>query len=398
VSLFQEDMSKIDFNNTELAFSYKSDKNLTFSAFIYRMVGMNFLVKITPSLINIAQKLFIPHLWAVKSTIFKQFCGGESIEECNPTIAILHKHGVGTILDYSVEGEENEANFDATKNEIIQTILKAKDNPAIPFSVFKITGLARFALLEKVSAKHTLSDAEIREWNLVHWRVDMICKSAFEHKVRVFIDAEESWIQQAIDDLADEMIKKYNTEMSIVYNTIQLYRHDRLQFLQENIQKHLAKNLKPGYKLVRGAYMEKEAKRAEEKGYQNPIQASKKATDADFDAAVAICLDNFPKVSICCGTHNQQSIVKLLDIMEQKQIPAKSPEIYCSQLLGMSDNLSFNLSAHGYNVAKYVPYGPVKSVLPYLIRRAQENTSIAGQMGRELQLLNQEIKRRNKKQ
>ncbi|MBU0694989.1 MAG: proline dehydrogenase family protein, partial [Bacteroidetes bacterium] len=337
----------------------------------------------------------IPISGLIKATIFKQFCGGETINECTSTIEKLADVGVGTILDYSVEGEEDEDAFDQTEKEIIYTIKKAVELPqAIPFCVFKVTGLARFGLLEKINDKVDLKEFEKLEWKKALNRIEEICKTAYEAQKHIMIDAEESWIQDVIDDVAIEMMRKFNKEKAIVFNTYQLYRHDKLSSLIVDEALARTEGFYLGAKLVRGAYMEKERKRAAEMDYTSPIQPDKTSTDKDYNAAVDFCLENISHVSFVAGTHNQHSCQLLADEMELKGIEPKHPHVYFSQLLGMSDNLSFNLSNAGYNVAKYVPYGPLKAVLPYLFRRAEENTAIAGQMGRELKLISKEMKRR----
>lgn len=386
----------ISFDNTEIAFSGKSDKDLRRSYWLFRLIGNPSLVRIGSALTTFAIKTHLPIKGIIKATIFRQFVGGETIEECNRTIGELGKYNVGTILDYSVEGKESEADFDACCKETIATIERAKNEPHIPFCVFKVTGLARFALLEKVTAGETLTEAEQQEWAHVEKRVDAISSAAHAAGKPLFIDAEESWIQQAIDDLADAMMKKYNTGKAIVYNTFQLYRKDRLAYLKQSFEKATKDGYYLGAKLVRGAYMEKERKRAEEKGYPSPIQDTKADSDRDYDLALQFCTEHPDRIAICAGTHNESSSKLLVQLMADKKIAAGNNHFFFSQLLGMSDHISFNLSNAGYNVAKYVPYGPVKEVLPYLIRRAQENTSVKGQTGRELGLIIKEKKRRKK--
>ncbi|MFN4082537.1 MAG: proline dehydrogenase family protein [Bacteroidia bacterium] len=384
-----------DFNNTEIAFKSKTDGELINSYYLFKAIGYNWLVKVGPSLVETAFKIKLPIKRIIKKTVFKQFCGGESIDDCSKAINQLHNFGVGTILDYSVEGEEREEVFEATKNEILKTIeIASKEREKIPFSVFKTTGVARFALLEKVSAGKQLTVDEENEFLKAKERINQICNTAYNNNVRIFIDAEESWIQQAIDDFADEMMALYNKQKAIVYNTIQLYRHDRLAFLKKSHQKAINGNYFLGVKLVRGAYMEKERLRAQEMNYQDPIQPNKQATDHDYDEALKYCIENINNISICAGTHNEHSSALLTQLMQKHQLKPNDERIYFSQLYGMSDNLSFNLSNTGFKVAKYLPYGPVKAVLPYLFRRAQENTSVKGQAGRELSLILQEIKRR----
>lgn len=384
----------ITFDNTQIAFSGKSDTDLKRSYLLFKVIGNPTIVNVSSVLTTVAISLHLPIKSIIKATIFKQFVGGEDITECNNTIEQLGKYNIGTILDYSVEGKESETDFDNCVKETISTIEKAKGNTKIPFCVFKITGLARFALLEKVSANNTLSDAEQAEYERVKKRVDTICKKAHDNDVRIFIDAEESWVQPAMDDLANEMMRLYNKEKVIVYNTFQFYRKDRLAYFKQSFEMAKAGNYQLGAKLVRGAYMEKERKRAEENSYPSPIQETKQNSDADYDTALLFSVENIDRIAICAGTHNEKSSMYLLELMKQNNIPTNHPHIYFSQLLGMSDHISYNLSSAGYNVAKYVPYGPVKEVLPYLLRRAQENTSVKGQTGRELSLIMKERERR----
>ena len=384
----------VSFDNTEIAFSGKTDKDLRRSYWLFKMVSNPAFVNLGKSLTNFAISAHLPIRGLIKATIFKQFVGGENIKECSNTIAELGKYHIGTILDYSVEGAETEAAFDACEKETIETILRAEKDPNIPFCVFKVTGLARFALLEKVSTGKELNGLEKREYEAVQARVQRICKKAHYTGVPVFIDAEESWIQQAIDDLTDAMMKQFNTEKPIVYNTFQLYRKDRLEYLKHSFARAEKEGYKLGAKLVRGAYMEKERARAIQMGYVNPIQDSKESTDRHYDEAIKFCMDHIDTVGLCAGTHNEHSSMYLVRLLEELNNPIGNKHVYFSQLFGMSDHISFNLAKAGYNVAKYVPYGPVKEVLPYLIRRAQENTSVKGQTGRELSLLIKEKNRR----
>ena len=382
----------ISFDNTENAFKSKSTSDLNRSYWLFKMVS-------NPQLVNFGAKvapigLIIGFKGLIKNTIFKQFVGGETINECDNTIAELGKYNIGTILDYSVEGKESETDFDACCKETIETIHKAKGNKHIPFSVFKVTGLARFALLEKVSSGEKLSDLEVKEFEKVKQRVNLISKEAHLASQPLFIDAEESWIQPAIDALADENMLLFNKEKAIVYNTFQLYRKDRLEFLKHTIAQGKANGIHIGAKLVRGAYMEKERARAIEKKYPSPIQDSKENSDRDYNLALEECIKNIDMIGLCAGTHNEKSSLFLVDLLSKYSISADDKRIYFSQLLGMSDHISYNLASSNYNVAKYVPYGPICEVLPYLLRRADENTSVAGQTGRELSLLTIDKKRR----
>jgi len=384
----------LSFENTEIAFRNSSNTDLKRAYWLFRMININFFVKMGPPITNFAMKIGLPIKSIIKATIFKHFCGGETIAECDSTIKKLHHGGVGTILDYSVEGEDEEQIFDATRDEIISTIDRASGDKAVPITVFKVTGVGRFSLLEKLDAGTKLSAGEEAEWQKVQDRVLAICTRAYNSGVPVMIDAEETWIQKTIDLLALNMMRRFNKEKGIVYNTYQLYRHDKLASLKEDFAIAAAEGFILGAKLVRGAYMEKERKRAEALGYPSLIQPDKQSTDQDYNAALHFCIDHIEKIAFVAGTHNEDSCRVLAELLNEKKIPAEHPHVYFSQLLGMSDNLSFNLADSGYNVAKYVPYGPVKSVLPYLFRRAQENTAIAGQMSRELSLILKEKKRR----
>lgn len=382
----------ISFNNTEIAFKAKTDSELNRSYWLFKLIGSPALVKMgaafTPLALNIGFKGLI------RNTIFKQFVGGEDIRDCEKTILQLGKFNIGTILDYSVEGKESEADFEHCVAETLDTIKMAKDHAHIPFCVFKVTGLARFELLRKVTAKETLSQEEQLEWERVRKRVYAICSAAAAAAQPIFIDAEESWIQQAIDDLANENMAVFNKDKVIVYNTYQLYRHDRLQYLKDTLAMASQENFKVGAKLVRGAYMEKERERASQMNYPSPIQKDKSSSDTDYDLAVAFCIEHIDRMALCAGTHNENSSMKLVELMTAKGLQPSDKRVYFSQLLGMSDHISYNLAQGGFNVAKYVPYGPVKEVLPYLIRRAQENTSVKGQTGRELGLIMKEKRRR----
>jgi proline dehydrogenase len=386
--------NNLSFENTEIAFRHSSNFDLKRAYWLFRVINVNFLVKIGPPITNFAIKIGLPIKGLIKATIFKHFCGGETIAECDKTIKNLNNGGVGTILDYSIEGEDDEHVFDNTRDEIIRTIERASADKAVPITVFKVTGVGRFSLLEKLDEKAQLSVIEQEEWQKVQARVLAICEKAHSTGIPVMIDAEESWIQKTIDMLALDMMHLYNTEKAIVYNTYQLYRHDKLASLKNDHAIAVKGKFILGAKLVRGAYMEKERKRAEEKGYPSPIQPDKQSSDKDYDAALNCCTDHIDTIAFVAGTHNEESCRLLADLLDKKNIDHRNPHVYFSQLLGMSDNLSFNLANAQYNVAKYVPYGPIKAVLPYLFRRAQENTAIAGQMSRELSLIVKEVKRR----
>lgn len=386
----------INFDNTEIAFRNKANGELNQAYWLFKIISSNFLTSVGPPITNFLLSIGFPIKGAIRATIFKQFCGGETIAECEHTIEQLSLGKVGTILDYSVEGEDEEEVFDFTCEEIIRTINRADGDLRVPITVFKVTGIARFALLEKLDAKQELISTEKEEFERVKNRCLKICQTAFDNKVPVMIDAEETWIQDTIDELALAMMIQFNKEKLIVYNTYQMYRHDKLADLKADYLIAKETGFVLGVKIVRGAYMEKERRRALEMGYSSPIQSDKVSTDKDYDESLNFCVKNVAQIGIVCGTHNEESSRLLTELIDKNNIQHNHPHIYFAQLLGMSDNLSFNLSDAGYNVAKYVPYGPIKAVMPYLFRRAQENTSVAGQTGRELGLISKEKSRRAK--
>lgn len=385
----------ISFDNTEIAFAGKNDSDLQWSYRLFKMIGKPWLVKFGEFGTQFAFAIRLPIKGMIKKTIFKQFCGGETISDCAGKIAELGRYNVGTILDYSVEGKSTDEDLDRTRDEIIASISEAKNNEHIPFAVFKVTGVARTSLLRKTNNPDTeLTESEKKDFSDAMARVNAICEAAYKADVPLFIDAEDSWFQDVIDRMTNAMMAKYNKEKAIVYNTLQMYRHDRLAFLKKTHQEAEAGNYFPGIKLVRGAYMEKEREEAEKGDYPSPIQPNKEATDKDYNLALEYIVSHIDRFALCAGTHNEKSSLYLVDLMKKHDIQPTDKRIYFAQLLGMSDHISFNVAHVGYNVAKYVPYGPVKEVMPYLIRRAQENTSVAGQMGRELNLIIKERKRR----
>ena len=390
-----ESIRKIDFDDTSIAFAHKSNLSLKKTYLLFSTMNKPTLVKLGTSLITLSLKLHLPVKKLIKKTLFNQFCGGENIEDCNKTMNDLAVQGVGTILDYAVEGATTENGFNTTEKETIDNILKAKDSKEIPFCVFKPTGLGPNKVLEKLHLNKELSKDEQAAYDRMFNRFKNICDTAYRHQVRVFIDAEESWLQNPLDEIVYQMMELYNRENIIVYNTYQLYCKNKLDKLKQANDDALAKGYKLGAKLVRGAYMEKERERAQKLDYEDPIQPDKKATDADFDKAILYCMENVGQIAFCCGTHNENSSYYLLNLIDQFDKTASDPNIFFAQLYGMSDHISFNLSNAGFNVAKYVPYGPVEAVLPYLFRRAEENTSISGQSSREYKLLKKEISRRN---
>jgi proline dehydrogenase len=385
---------KLNFQDTKTAFADKTNAELREKHWLFRMISSPFLVNVGTSLTNFALSIGLPVTGMIKHTFFEQFCGGETIKECEKTIKKLGNSNIGTILDYAVEGKSTAEEFERTKDEIIRTIERAKGDKDIPFAVFKVTGLASFGTLERVSAGSDLSEKYRQKWEKVNTRVLEICEHAHSLEQPIFIDAEESWMQNAVDQLATEMIERFNTEKPIVFNTLQLYRNDRLEFLRESHRKARAGKYILAVKLVRGAYMEKERERAEEMNYPSPIHATKEETDRDYDAAVDYCLENVETIAFVAGTHNEKSVQLLAQKMEEKGLKHDHPHIFYSQLYGMGDNLSYVLAKNDYHVSKYVPYGPVKDTIPYLTRRAEENTSVQGMMSRELELIDKELKRR----
>ena len=387
--------NKLDFQDTKTAFADKSNAELKEKYRLFQLMNSPMLNGIGTKMTQFALRIGLPVKGLIKDSIYKQFCGGETIEECQPTIEKLGASHIGTILDYSVEGKDEVAEFEHTKNEIHRTITRAMEDENIPFAVFKVTGVAPFALLEKVGCDKELFKHESEEWELVTRRVEELCEYAHSINQPVFIDAEESWYQDAIDCIAVEMMSRFNREKPIVFNTIQLYRKDRLEFLKDAHRQAKKDNYILAVKLVRGAYMEKERARAEEMDYSSPIQPDKAATDRDYNAAIEYCLENIEDIAFVAGTHNEKSIKMLAEKLDVKNISHNHPHVFFSQLYGMSDNLSYVLAANDYNVSKYVPYGPVKDAVPYLIRRANENSSVTGQVSRELEMIKKEIKRRD---
>jgi len=380
--------------DTRIAFKQYTGRGLLRAYWLFRIIGIPWLNAVGRALTQFALSLHLPIKWAVKATIFKHFCGGETITESLRTAQKIGDGGLGTILDYSVEGQDDDDSLDHTRDEILRTIAAAQQRKDIPFSVFKPTGLSPVHILEKVSAGSPLNEEDAHEWELVQGRVLRICQAARDARIPVLIDAEDSWYQPAIDALVARMMERFNRNGAVVFNTIQLYRHDRLAFLKESFAAAERGGYHLGVKLVRGAYMEKERERAAEKGYPSPIHAEKTAVDRDYDDALRFCVAHIDRMAVMAGTHNEQSTLLLARLLEEHGIARNDRRVWFAQLLGMSDNISYNMADTGYNVAKYVPYGPVRAVLPYLIRRAQENTSVAGQMGRELKLIVVERKRR----
>ena len=382
------------FDNTATAFSLKSDSELERAYFLFKMIANQPLVKMGTIMTNFAIKAHLPVEGLIRATVFDHFCGGVDEKDCMPLIDRMFEKGVCSVLDYSVEGKEDEKHFDEALEKILSILNFVKEKDAIPFAVFKPTGFGRFGLYEKIGAKKELTPKEQEEWDRVVARFDKVCKKAHDMDVALLIDGEESWMQDAADNLVEDMMRKYNKEKAIVFNTLQLYRWDRLDYLKGLHQRALTEGFKIGVKVVRGAYLEKERERAERLKYKSPICISKQATDDNFNATTQYILAHLDCISIFLGTHNEASSYQLIDLMEANGLEKNDARIWFGQLFGMSDHISYNLAANGYNVAKYLPFGPVRDVMPYLIRRAEENTSVAGQTSRELTLLKEERKRR----
>lgn len=386
--------SSISFADTSIAFSYKSDKELKKSHLLFSSINNPLLSKLGANIVKFALKVKIPVKGIIKNTVFQQFCGGESIDQCDATIAKLAKYNIKTILDYAAEGDSGVTSFDDAVAEILKTVEKASGNPNIPFSVFKPTGIASKGLLENIQLGKKLSPEEAEEFEATKARFDKIAKTCFEKGVQLYIDSEDSFYQDPIDAMTYELMAKYNNQKVVVFNTYQMYRVGMLESLIKANEAGRANGYHVGAKLVRGAYMEKERERAAERGYPDPIMPDKKSTDKQYDDALRYCIANIDNMELCSGSHNENSNYLLVDMMEKHGLDKGDKRVFFAQLYGMSDHISFNLANAGYNVVKYVPFGPIGTVMPYLFRRAEENTSIAGQSSRELELIRKELKRR----
>jgi proline dehydrogenase len=390
----------LSFDNTSVAFAHKTNKELKASRWLFKTMGLSWLVKLGTRITPWAVKVGLPIKGIIRKTIFKQFVGGETLEKSIPVCQKLAESQVEVILDYGVEAKEGEDNFEKTTEAFKEVIQFAATQTNVPFISIKVTGFARFSLLEKLDAAPRLrsgvhlSEEEEAEWEKVRMRMQDICNEAAKNNIGVLVDAEESWIQDPVDKLTMEMMEQFNREKAVVYNTIQLYRHDRLDFLKMCSRIAHERKYILGVKLVRGAYMEKEARRAEELNYQNPIQPNKEASDADYNDAVRFCLGNINNTATVVASHNEQSNLLAASIMEENLLPKNHKHLHFSQLYGMSDNITYNLAHEGFSVSKYLPFGPIEDVIPYLMRRAQENTSIGGQTSRELALILKELQRR----
>jgi len=382
------------FDNTEIAFKLKSDSELERAYFLFKMISKEPLVRIGTAVTKFALNVNLPVEGLIRSTVFDHFCGGISEMDCMGTVDRLYDVGVSSVLDFSVEGKEEEAQFDATAAKVEELTYFAENKDSMPFSVFKPTGFGKFQIFQKITEKKPLTEAEEIQWQQVIRRYDAVSKAGHECNISLLIDSEQSWMQDAADMLCEQMMEKYNKEKPIVFNTLQCYRWDRMEYLKQQHEQARAKGYKLGFKIVRGAYLEAENERALENNYPTPICESKKATDDNFDEIMAYIMDHLDDISLFVGTHNENSTYLAMELMEQKSISKIDERMWFGQLYGMSDHITFNLGELGYNVAKYIPFGPVKDVMPYLIRRAEENTSVAGQTGRELSLLKKERQRR----
>lgn len=387
-------MAPVSFDDTLVAFAGKDDSELQKSAWLFRIMSNSTIVDIGSHITNLALQIGLPVDSILKTTIYEHFCGGESLEESEPMVDALAAHRVSTILDYGVEAKETQEEFDANLVEQLSCIEFADAHASVPYVSCKITGYAPFELLEKLNDEVELSEEERQAVGRMNDRLTQICASAAELDVCVYVDAEESWIQDAIDRVVEDLMQRFNRLKPTVFNTVQLYRHDRLEYLKQSHQRARNAGYIMGVKLVRGAYMEKESERARSMGYPNPIHASKEAVDADFDAAIVHCIGHIDSIAFCAATHNEKSCQLVVSSAQEKGVSLNHPHIHFAQLYGMSDHISFNLARAGANASKYVPYGPVRDVVPYLIRRAQENRSVSGQVGRELGLILSEIERR----
>lgn len=386
--------SFVSFDNTKVAFAGKDDAALQKSVWLFRIMSNSTIVDIGSHITQLALQIGLPVQSILKTTIYEHFCGGETLEETEPLVSSLAEQGVSTILDYGVEAKESQDEFEANLVEQIRAIEFADGNGSVPYVSCKITGYAPFSLLEKLSSGAPRTEAEEDALDALRVRMHRICKAAAERDVCLYVDAEESWIQDAIDDITTKLMAAYNQEKPTVFNTVQLYRHDRLAALKEAHAAAQAGGYLLGVKLVRGAYMEKERDRAEARGERSVIHETKEAVDRDFDEALVYCLDHIDEIAFCAATHNEASCALLVETAKARGIDLHHPHIHFAQLYGMSDHITCNLAQAGFNASKYVPYGPVRDVVPYLIRRAQENRSVSGQVSRELRLILDEVDRR----
>ncbi|NMD00346.1 MAG: proline dehydrogenase [Bacteroidales bacterium] len=389
-------MMELIFENIEHAFAHKSLKELKQSRFLFKVIFKSWVIALAKPLINMALFLHIPIKWAVKPTVYKYFCGGENIHEALNVVQKLSSFGVKTVLDFAAEETTSQQQAEKTFKQVMEIIQLASENKSIAFAVFKPSALCRVSILNKVSKNQILSTFEQKEYDTFVSYVDYLCQAAFKNNLPILIDAEYASMQNAIDQVLWEMMLKYNQQKAIVFNTLQMYRKDRLAYLKNLYKKASEHNIYIGVKFVRGAYLEQERLWAKEGNYPSPVHETKQATDNDFNEALAFCMEHLDVFSLFCGSHNEESCMLLVRRMNEKNVSKNDERIYFSQLYGMSDHISFNLAFEGYNVAKYVPFGPVNITIPYLLRRADENKSIGGQVNRELKLIEQTIKQKKK--
>ncbi|MDP3312665.1 proline dehydrogenase family protein [Lutibacter sp.] len=382
------------FNNTEVAFALKSNSEVDRAYYLFEMIKREPLVKIGTAVTRFALRTHLPVEGIIRATVFDHFCGGINEKDCMSVIEKMYTKNVHSVLDYSAEGKEVEEQFDLAMEKTLNTIKFGTEKTSIPFAVFKPTGFGKISIYQKITEGKELDDHEKNEWKRIQERYNIVSKAAFDNNVPLLIDAEETWMQGAADDLIESMMEKYNKEKVIVFGTLQLYRWDRMVYLQELHKRAKEKGFKVGMKLVRGAYMEKERERAEEMNYKDPICETKEATDKMFNDVLKYMINNINDMAVFAGTHNEESSYLLMDLIEKENLDKNNKRIWFGQLYGMSDHISYNLAKEGFNVAKYLPFGPVRDVMPYLIRRAEENTSVAGQTNRELELLKRERERR----
>jgi proline dehydrogenase len=384
------------FENTEIAFKSRTTRELKKASLLFRLMSRQSLVEIAGVLANLGIKLNLPLGWLVRPTVFSHFCGGETLDESRSVIEHLAKFKVNTVLDYAAENQSSDENVQRVMHETLKTIDFASKNPNVPYAVFKPTAFAPVSVLTAASSYAPLGAREKKEIEKFRSNIKILCQAAIEKDVPVLIDAEESYYQAIVDKVASDMMEEFNKDKAMIFNTLQMYRHDRLQFLNECINISREKNYHLGIKLVRGAYMDQERERSKKMGYPSPIYPDKESTDKAFNMALSTCIGNIDRMSVFVGTHNEESLLILMELLNNSQLKKDDSRVCVSQLYGMSDHISFNMAVHGYNVAKYLPYGPVGYLLPYLIRRAEENKSVRGQAGRELRLIEIELERRKK--
>lgn len=344
---------------------------------------------------------FVPHIpillrlpfvkSLIKHYIFSHFCGGEDWKEVHQSALKLQKQNILSSLDYSVECKQTEQDYETTKKVLLNVLEEAKNLSHIPFCVLKITGLGRFALLEKIHNGQTLSDNEKAEWQRVQSRFDSICEKAVDCNTKLLVDAEESWIQKPIDNIVKRAMKRHNQNEPMIYNTYQLYLKAKYEQLKTDWEKAKEKGYILGSKLVRGAYMEKETKRAVKMHLPNPIQPSKAKCDQDFNDSLKFCLKHIDDFGIYIGTHNIESTQKARQLMQEYGIAKSDERVFFSQLLGMREILSYELAQQDYLVSKYTPFGKIAEVIPYLLRRIQENSSVKDQLNDEIKVITREL-------